>query len=125
MKHIADELALAQSLIDEEDLVVHILSQLGDDYTHISSALKIRETPITFPNLFEKLVGHQRSLKEVQPTPLIATVNHTHNYSNRQSPKPGNGTRPPTIFNNTRPNHLVFKDILVAKITIFREVIET
>lgn len=38
MKNIADELALAQSLIDEEDLVVHILSQLGDDYTHISYA---------------------------------------------------------------------------------------
>lgn len=42
MKHIVDELALAQSPIAEEDLVVHILSQLGDDYTQISFALKIR-----------------------------------------------------------------------------------
>lgn len=67
MKTIADELPLAQSPIDEEDLIVHILGQLGDDYTHISSALKFRDTPITFPYLFDKLVDHERTLKETHP----------------------------------------------------------
>ncbi|KAL4563133.1 hypothetical protein LXL04_027166 [Taraxacum kok-saghyz] len=64
MKSIADELALAQSPIDEEDLIVHILGQLGDDFTNISSALKIRDTPITFPDLFDKLLDHERTIKE-------------------------------------------------------------
>lgn len=42
LKNIADNLALAQSPIDEEDLVVHILGQLGEEYSQISYALKIR-----------------------------------------------------------------------------------
>nr|GEY33112.1 Gag-polypeptide of LTR copia-type [Tanacetum cinerariifolium] len=40
MKGIADELALAQAPIDDEDLIVHILTQLRDDYKHITAALK-------------------------------------------------------------------------------------
>ncbi|KAL4585747.1 hypothetical protein LXL04_010371 [Taraxacum kok-saghyz] len=101
MKQIADDLALAQSPVDEEDLVVHILSQLGDDYTHIASALKIRDTAITFPDLFDKLVDHERTLKEVPPAPLIATVNHTQKYSNRQPSRAGSDNRFQPRFNNT------------------------
>ncbi|XP_023749298.1 uncharacterized protein LOC111897575 [Lactuca sativa] len=58
MKNIAGELALAQSPVNEEDLVVHILSQVGEDYVHIAAALKVHDTTITFPDLFDKLVDH-------------------------------------------------------------------
>ncbi|GKC08247.1 LTR copia-type gag-polypeptide [Tanacetum coccineum] len=84
MKTIADELALAQKPIDDDDLIVHKLTHLGDDYKQITTALKIRDTPITFSNLYEKLVDHERSIQESQPATLIATVNNTQRQEPRQ-----------------------------------------
>ena len=85
MRSIADELALAQSPINEEDLLVYILSQLGDEYNPITAALKVREQPVTYPELYDKLVDFERSLHEKDPTaPLIATAN----FSQRQSGRP-------------------------------------
>lgn len=47
MRSIADELALVQNPIDEEDLLVHILSQLGDEYGPFTAAIKVRENPLS------------------------------------------------------------------------------
>ncbi|GJS96847.1 putative RNA-directed DNA polymerase [Tanacetum coccineum] len=55
MRSIADELALAQSPIQEEDLIVHILSQLRDEVNNIVAAIKVRESVISFSEFFEKL----------------------------------------------------------------------
>ncbi|XP_023771151.1 uncharacterized protein LOC111919794 [Lactuca sativa] len=101
MKNIADDLALAQSPVDDEDLIVHILGQLVEDYTHISSALKIIDTPITFPDLFNKLVDHERHLKDTQPTPVITTVNNTQKYSNKYSPRLNYDNRNSNRYNNS------------------------
>ena len=60
MRAIADDLALAQSPIAEEDLLVHILSQLGDEYSAIVAAIKVRETPLSYPELFDILVDVER-----------------------------------------------------------------
>lgn len=43
MRSIADDLALAQSPVAEEDLLVHILSQLSEEYITIVAAIKARE----------------------------------------------------------------------------------
>ena len=110
MKAIADELALAQSPVLDEDLIVHILTQLGDDYKHITAALQIRDTPLTFSDLFAKLVDYERSLHETISAPTIATVNYTQkpnsrltgrtNYDQRNNHRPNNfGPR------NNRPPH--------------------
>ena len=71
MRSIADELALAQSPIDEEDLIVHILAQLGDEYNSITAALKVRENPVSYPELFDKLVDFERSLTTNEPSPTF------------------------------------------------------
>ncbi|VFQ62618.1 unnamed protein product [Cuscuta campestris] len=47
MRTIADELALVQSPISEEDLVVHVLNQVGPDYDPISSAALLRPSAIS------------------------------------------------------------------------------
>ncbi|KAJ0524908.1 hypothetical protein HanRHA438_Chr09g0384371 [Helianthus annuus] len=99
MKAIADELALAQKPIDDDDLIVHILTHLGDDYKEISAALKIRDTPITFSDFYEKLVDHERSLQTSKPISLIATVNNTQRQGPRQYSRPSFATR-----NSNRPN---------------------
>ncbi|XP_023748158.1 uncharacterized protein LOC111896396 [Lactuca sativa] len=43
MRSIADELTHSQSAVAEEDLLVHILSQLGEEYNTIFVAIKVRE----------------------------------------------------------------------------------
>lgn len=48
MQEIVDDLALAQSPVLEEDLMAHILSQLGDDYSTIAAAIKVRDTPLSY-----------------------------------------------------------------------------
>ncbi|XP_019190776.1 PREDICTED: uncharacterized protein LOC109185249 [Ipomoea nil] len=44
MTSISDDLALAQSPVSEEDLVVHIFTHLGDEYNSIVAALRRRYT---------------------------------------------------------------------------------
>ncbi|KAM0005917.1 putative transcription factor interactor and regulator CCHC(Zn) family [Helianthus debilis subsp. tardiflorus] len=85
MKSISDDLALAQSPVAEEDLVVHVMNQLGDEYANFVAALKTRDTTISFPDLFDKLLDHERTLKEtaVSTEPLITTVNETQRQPSR------------------------------------------
>lgn len=50
MHSIADELALIQNSISDEDLIVHIITQLEDEYNPIFSVIKNYESPIGFLN---------------------------------------------------------------------------
>ncbi|KAM0042261.1 putative transcription factor interactor and regulator CCHC(Zn) family [Helianthus debilis subsp. tardiflorus] len=99
MKAIADELALAQKPVDDDDLIVHVITHLGDDYKEISAALKIRDTPITFSDFYEKLVDHERSLQAANPTPMVTTVNNTQRQGSRPFSRPSVASR-----NTNRPN---------------------
>ncbi|KAM0001247.1 putative RNA-directed DNA polymerase [Helianthus debilis subsp. tardiflorus] len=102
MKSIFDELALTQSPIPEEDLVVHVMNQLGDDYANLIAAFKTRDTTIAFPDLFEKLLDHERTLKESAPEPTISTVNYTHR--NNQNRPYNRNSRPSSAFTQPSPN---------------------
>lgn len=79
MRTIADALAIAQSPVSEEDLTVHILSQLGDDYNTIVAAIKVRDNPILYSELFEKLTDYEQAIKETSPIleSIPTTVNNT------------------------------------------------
>ncbi|KAD2806259.1 hypothetical protein E3N88_39636 [Mikania micrantha] len=65
----------------------------------ISSALKIRDTPITFSDFYEKLVDHERTLQTSQPANLIATMNNTQRQGPRQYSRSSFAAR-----NSNRPN---------------------
>lgn len=77
MRSITDDLALAQSLVSDEDLVVYILTQLGEEYNSIISAVRIRENPISLGELGDVLTDHERQLKEADDArhTLVATAN--------------------------------------------------
>ncbi|KAJ0825565.1 putative transcription factor/ chromatin remodeling BED-type(Zn) family [Helianthus annuus] len=82
MKSIADDLALVQSPVKDEDLMVHILCQLGEDFKPIATSLRLLGSEITFHELFEKLVDYERELTMVtttaiSPSPIMATANYT------------------------------------------------
>ncbi|KAF5815303.1 putative RNA-directed DNA polymerase [Helianthus annuus] len=93
MKSIADDLALAQSPVEEEDLVVHTLNQLTDDYAQLVVAIKSRDNSITFPDLFDKLLDFERHLKDSAPEPTITTVNQTQRQSQRNPNRSYNDNR--------------------------------
>ena len=86
MRSIADNLALAQSPVSEEDLMVHILSQLGDDYRTIAAAIKVRENPISYSELFDKLTDYERALTDTPST--LESIPTTVNYTARQQGQP-------------------------------------
>ncbi|GKE08007.1 retrovirus-related pol polyprotein from transposon TNT 1-94 [Tanacetum coccineum] len=65
MISIADELALAQSPIHEEDLVVHILAQLGDEYNNIVAAIK--DNDLSQPTVLATANVTQKSNYKFQP----------------------------------------------------------
>ncbi|KAK9065403.1 hypothetical protein SSX86_016786 [Deinandra increscens subsp. villosa] len=98
MRAIADDLALAQSPIPDEDLVVYILTQLGDEFNPITAALKVRETPIKYPELYDKLVDFERHLKDSAPPP--SPILDTANVAQRLS-RPAGNRRPNTNFRPT------------------------
>ncbi|XP_019173830.1 PREDICTED: uncharacterized protein LOC109169404 [Ipomoea nil] len=64
MRAIADDLALAQSPVSEEDLVVHIFTQLGDEYNPIVSALRVRTETISFSELHDVLTDFEGLMKD-------------------------------------------------------------
>ncbi|KAD2806062.1 hypothetical protein E3N88_39439 [Mikania micrantha] len=101
MKSIADELALARSPVTDDDLIVHIVNQLGDDYAHIAAAIKMRDTAITFADLFDKLVDHERNLLETQPTSPIVTINTAQRFSTRNTTRPASDSRGSQRFPST------------------------
>ena len=115
MRSIADDLALAQSPVSEEDLLVHVLSQLGEEYGSIVAAIKIRETPLSYPELFDKLLDFERALKEASPPSdsFSATVNYTAKQQGRPSYRHNTdgsnpGSRPSRFSqnsNNLRRDH--------------------
>ncbi|KAI9192565.1 hypothetical protein LWI28_024808 [Acer negundo] len=62
-KSIADELAMLDARENSEDLTVKILNGLGDEFRDISSAVCALDSPITFEELYEKLINFEAVLK--------------------------------------------------------------
>ncbi|KAI4317156.1 hypothetical protein L6164_025054 [Bauhinia variegata] len=48
MRSIADELTLTQNPVNKEDLIVHIITQLEEEYSPLVVAIKVRNSSITY-----------------------------------------------------------------------------
>ncbi|VFQ82423.1 unnamed protein product [Cuscuta campestris] len=83
MQNIANELALVQSLVSEEDLVVHVLNQVGDEYDSIASAARVRVEPLSFKELGDILKEHEKKIQLTEATRNLSIA--TANYSQHQS----------------------------------------
>ncbi|KAL4565106.1 hypothetical protein LXL04_029190 [Taraxacum kok-saghyz] len=107
MRSIADDLALAQSPVSEEDLMAHVLSQLGEEYGPIVAAIKIRETPLSYPELFDKLLDFERAVKEASPPSdsFPATVNYTAKRQSRPSYRPNSDGSNPVARRSRFPHN--------------------
>ncbi|GKC07292.1 retrovirus-related pol polyprotein from transposon RE1 [Tanacetum coccineum] len=87
MRSIADELALTQNPISEEDLVVHIITQLGDEYNSIVAAIKEKDSA-SLPVIPTINATHRRNSK----APQFQKSFQAYNSNNRKS-RGGYGNR--------------------------------
>ncbi|KAJ0971969.1 hypothetical protein J5N97_019928 [Dioscorea zingiberensis] len=61
-----DSLAFMDKPVNFDELSIRILNGLDDSYKHLSSAIQARETPITFEELFEKML-HEEAQQQFLP----------------------------------------------------------
>ncbi|KAK8614566.1 hypothetical protein V6N13_068366 [Hibiscus sabdariffa] len=71
-KTLADELALAKASIPDDELVIHIFSGINPKLNGYCHYLEIKGNKLTYEDVFDKLVNHEKDLKrqEVLITPL-------------------------------------------------------
>ncbi|XP_019429876.1 PREDICTED: uncharacterized protein LOC109337366 [Lupinus angustifolius] len=102
IKAIVDELSIIDHHIDNTDLVIHTLNGLSNDYKEISAALCIRETPIIYAELHEKLMDFESILQRDINTnfdTMVATENAT--LCNRGQPRYRSHLHEQTIAHTT------------------------
>ncbi|KAK2979897.1 hypothetical protein RJ640_023968 [Escallonia rubra] len=87
---IANDLALVDNPISEDDLVLYILASIGPEFKEIAATLQARDTPISFDELYDKLGDYELQLKKDDLTPSlsIATANYSHRQHRLQSQYP-------------------------------------
>ncbi|CAH9100999.1 unnamed protein product [Cuscuta epithymum] len=79
MYAISEALALAQSPIFEEDLIINILNGLGADYGELRSAIRVRNTSLPLAELQDILLEHEQKLQEAGTLVqnLVTTAHYT------------------------------------------------
>nr|XP_009763361.1 PREDICTED: uncharacterized protein LOC104215290 [Nicotiana sylvestris] len=85
IRSLSDELATVGAPVT---LIVKILSGLGPKFREISAAIRVRDTTVTYEELYEMLLDHELFLRheEAKETPgPVTTVVATHNKSNNNS----------------------------------------
>lgn len=113
---MANEIAIAGSTMSNAELVVNILSGLGSEYHPIAVVIRTRDTPISYEDLFDKLIDQESFFKHedlrkpsLPITSAIAQRNGGGNNSRPQRrPSAPNQWRPQNQFSRTtpwRPNH--------------------
>ena len=63
VKSIADELALVDTPLTNDDLTLHILNGLGDEFHDIVGPIRARESSLSFEELHDLLIGYEADLK--------------------------------------------------------------
>lgn len=62
VKCVSDELAMVQSPVDEDDLVIYVLNDLSPKFQPIATVIRAKDTPITFEELSDKLVDFEQNV---------------------------------------------------------------
>ncbi|OIT34755.1 hypothetical protein A4A49_58213, partial [Nicotiana attenuata] len=74
IRNVADELATAGAPIPDDELAVKILSGLGPEYDSISAAIQARDTPISYEELYNKLLNRELLLKHQEPNQSTSSI---------------------------------------------------
>ncbi|KAF5442304.1 hypothetical protein F2P56_034975 [Juglans regia] len=102
VKCTADELALVDSPLTNDDLTLYILNGLGSEFCDIAAPIRTRETPLTFEELHDLLVSHETYLKRLET--LQQSTIATANYHQKTVPQTSSHRGKTHRSNTSRPN---------------------
>ncbi|KAJ0975732.1 hypothetical protein J5N97_017697 [Dioscorea zingiberensis] len=77
IKTYIDSLALMNKLVDFDDLSIRILNGLDPAYSKLYHTLQVRNTPLDFDELFEKLLNYEAQLELMTPSPAAPATAFT------------------------------------------------
>ena len=83
IKAIADELAIIDHPVLDDDLTLYILNGLGPKFREIAAPISAHETPLKFKEIHDLLVGHESYLRQLDNQSAATFVSTAH-YSHRQ-----------------------------------------
>ena len=83
IKHMADELALIGASLSEDEILLHVLNGLSPKYKELGVVMCVRDTPISFEELHDKLIEHEIYLK--RDMEMKENFNATAQYNQRTS----------------------------------------
>ncbi|KAL3510911.1 hypothetical protein ACH5RR_030312 [Cinchona calisaya] len=63
IKTIADELALIDSPLSDDDITIHVLNGVGLEFQKITATIREHESPISFEALHDKLTDYATFLQ--------------------------------------------------------------
>lgn len=84
VKSISDELTMAQSPVQENDLVISVLNGLSSEFKEICTVIRARDMAITIEELYDKLVDFEdgQSQTESKEAGSMTANNSTKSKSN-------------------------------------------
>jgi hypothetical protein len=85
---LADEIALIDHPISDDDLTLYVLHELGPEFREIAAPIQAREKSLAFEELHDMLVGHESYLRRMEAATqqLVAAVNFTsHRFANKET----------------------------------------
>ncbi|KAF5462751.1 hypothetical protein F2P56_018733 [Juglans regia] len=88
VKVIADELAIIDHPISDDDRTLYILNGLGPEFRDIAAPIRARDTSLTFEEIHDLLVGHENYIRRMETqsaSTLIATANYSYRNGNQTS----------------------------------------
>lgn len=91
VKSLADELAVIDKSLSDDDITLFVLNGLGAEYNDIAASIRTRQHPFTFEELHSHLLAHDDYLRReaVQVDIQVPTANFAHHTSspNQRSSK--------------------------------------
>ncbi|KAF3664116.1 putative Fanconi anemia group D2 protein -like protein [Capsicum annuum] len=103
VRSLCDELATAGAPVSNPELIVKILSGLGSEFRELSVVIRARDSPISYEELYEKLLDYEFFLKHEEDkkplsTPITAAVaQKTSSTPSRQSNNNYSSNRRPDL----------------------------
>ncbi|KAK0572541.1 hypothetical protein LWI29_033229 [Acer saccharum] len=98
IKNILDNLELIGHSVDDGAAVIHTLNGLGPTYLPLASAIRARDSPISFEELYDKLLDYEAFLKREDTKKGIPQV--TAQFNQRTSNRRGRG------YQGHSPSHM-------------------
>ena len=102
IKIIIDEFALMGYPLSEDEIILHVLNGLGNEFKEINVVIRARDSPVTFEGLHDKLQDEETFLKQddtsKETSPITGQFHHK--FSNHKGNSEKSGGHPRDNFNN-------------------------